>query len=110
MRDGLVETQQGGPLCPGSFPPAHPSHAARNDVLDAVYTASPKNEDSEIQPESAANAYHAAAYGTDGRDGDRMRLYCDTAWPLGSPQVIIRAWYFRCRVCGLILPAGEVNR
>jgi hypothetical protein len=110
MRDGLIETLEAGPLCPGSFPPAHPSHAARNVVLNAVYTASPKNDDIEIQPESAATAYSAAAYGVDARGGDRMRLYRDTAQPVAAPLSYIQAWYFRCSVCGLILPAGEVTR
>lgn len=110
MSDGLVATLGGGPLCPGSFPPAHPAHGARVVVLDAVWVASPKDEDQELQPDSAAKAYSAAAYGADGKGGDRMRLYCDTVQLSGARMQVIRAWYFRCSVCGLILPAGEVTR
>jgi hypothetical protein len=96
------------PLCPNSWGhPIHPLHQLHVRLQDAVYKATPHNKDGEpTTPElEAVNA--AVSYGP---VQDRMRLYRDSAGGVFEGQhVTVESWYFRCDVCGLILPANRSN-
>jgi hypothetical protein len=96
-----------GPMCPrGLSTPIAPEHELRTRMLDAYYTATPTDPDTLEQPEPAATAYHAAAYGD--RTTDHMRLYEHTA-TIGIGLTRAVAYWWRCSICGLILPATEVR-
>jgi hypothetical protein len=99
--------QHGGPLCPNSFDPAHPSHTLRNRVLDLFYEAAPKDADGELA-EDMSKVYSAAAHG---RLDDYMHLYRHEAGEIiGQPLLRVATWWWRCHVCGLTLPAQQVPR
>lgn len=103
--NGLVRNLNDGPLCPNSVgEPMHEAHRLRVRVLDAFYEAADKDEDNEM-PEPLERAYSAAAYG---RVEDRMDLFAhSTGFLDGNRRVTIEAWWYRCRVCGLVLPANR---
>lgn len=94
------------PLCPnGAGRPTNPAHELRVRLIDAAYRASETNADLEFTDPAVERVYMAAAYGED--VDDRMHLYvteitADYHGPMGTPVV---AWFFRCQICGLILPA-----
>lgn len=105
---GLIDTMSGGPLCPQSLPPVHPSHALRVALADAAFEASPQIDgDYATRDVEAINtALHNAAGGSDG-----MSLYRDTVTALNtSGPTTVEALYFRCLTCGLILPAQRAAR
>lgn len=104
----IVREASEGPLCPnGLGSPIHPAHELRVRVLDAFYEATEKDDDGEM-PAPVETAYGAAAYGV---TTDRMDLFRhSSAFFSGNRQVLIESYWFRCRVCGLILPASEVRR
>lgn len=94
------------PLCPRSTNlPVAEEHMLRNRVLDAFYNAAEKDGDGEMAPPVDA-AYHAAAYGP---VNDRMDLFTTSASFLhqGAP-VVVESWWFRCPVCGFVLPASRM--
>lgn len=109
--DGLIDLAGGGgngPLCPNSLPPVHPSHAVHTQMIDAAYEATPKDGDGEPATPELAAVNDAISYGP--RSNDRMRLYRDlvsVADGRGLP-VAVEALFFRCGICGLILPANRV--
>jgi hypothetical protein len=87
--------------------PLHPAHEQRTALLDAIYEATPKDADGEMTG-TAADAYSAVAYGSP-RTSDRMNLYrhVTVAAVDGNPRgVTVRAWWWRCPTCGLVLPCG----
>jgi hypothetical protein len=91
-------------LCPGELEPRHPAHQLQVSTLNAFHGAAEKDADGEIVP-AAANAYNAAAYPA----GGAMRLYREKASTVADGRPIaVEALYFRCRICGLVLPAGRV--
>lgn len=104
--DGLIDllSSDGGPLCPASMPPVHPSHAAMVAAQNAVYEATARDGDGEPATSELEKVGHAVSYSW--RTSSRMRLYRDTASALSSRGVVpVEALYFRCLVCGLVLPA-----
>jgi hypothetical protein len=95
------------PLCPHDLAtPANPAHQLHNRLIDAVHEATPHDEDGQpVTPELEA----VAAAVTDGRVSARMRLHREAAsGTAGGAPFLVEAWFFRCDVCGLILPAGRV--
>jgi hypothetical protein len=93
------------PLCPNIGQPINAAHALRNRMLNAFYEAAEKNTDGDMT-EPVDKAYYAAAYGF--TTSDRMNLYRDSAsFVRGREIVVVEAWYFRCGICGLILPASR---
>jgi hypothetical protein len=91
------------PLCPNNGSPQHPAHKLHNELIDIVSANTEHDEDFEVvQPESdKINA--AVAYG---RFDGRMYLYKDSvSYIQGRTFMLVEAWYFRCNLCGLILPA-----
>jgi hypothetical protein len=97
-------------LCPlGVTLPLHPAHEQRTRLLDAVYEATPKDDDGEMQGTAAA-AYDAAAYRSS-LTSERMHLYEHTASPQRMPgAAYVVAWFWRCPTCGFVLPAQQVTR
>jgi len=102
---GVIDLFQQGPLCPQSMPPVHAAHAAMVRVQNAAYDAIPKDGDGELR-EDFDPVYSAIAYG----DDSRMRLYRDAVEAMSTRgTVTVESLYFRCPVCGLILPASRMG-
>jgi hypothetical protein len=98
------------PLCPNSGGrPANPEHQLRVRLLDAAYRAADVNpDDLEFTDAAADRMYQALAYGDD--VDDRMHLYESSVIPFDRPLTVVTAWFFRCGVCGFVLPATAVER
>lgn len=98
--------EHNGPLCPNSWGyPLHPLHQLHVRLQDAVHNATPKDENQEpITPElEAVNA--AVSYGP---VTEQMRLYRESiGFAYQRQNVLVESFYFRCGVCGLILPANR---
>lgn len=94
------------PLCPnGAGGPTNPAHELRVRLINAAYEASERDADGEYADPAVERVNTAIAYGE--RD-DRMHLYVsEVAVDYGGRHVVVEAWFFRCPVCGLILPAGR---
>lgn len=106
--DGLIDLSSDGPLCPRSMSfPIDPAHALAVQFADAVYGATPRGEDGELATPELEAVNHAVSYGPG--TTDRMRLYRSVVSALDrSGPVAVEALYFRCGICGLILPANRV--
>lgn len=102
----LVRDATEGPLCPnGLGDPVHEAHRLRVRALDAFYEAVEKNEDLEM-PEPAERAYEAANSALT----DRMDLFQHSShFTSGNRSFIVEAYWYRCRVCGLVLPATSAE-
>jgi hypothetical protein len=100
-RDGL--------MCPNaSNQPIHPAHQLHNGILDAIYEVLQRHQDTQGElPESLRpldDAYTAASAGPSVTD--YMSLFCDDSRHVyhgGRWQV--STWWWKCSICGLILPA-----
>lgn len=92
-----------GPLCPNSVgEPLHDAHRLHVRTLDAFYNAADKDSDGEL-PEAVERAYGAAAYE---QITDRMDLFRHSnSITEGNRPVVVESYWYRCRVCGLVLPA-----
>lgn len=101
----IINVDQHGRLCPQSLPPVHPLHAQTVTVLDDFYEAAPKDADGEFEPGMSA-AYTAASSGPN----SRMNLYREEASDPSRPLSYIVAYFWRCQVCGFVLPAQQVPR
>ena len=100
----LVSDERNGSLCPNSmFEPTNAQHQARAELLNRLYEASPRDEDGETTPE--LDAVYMAAKGTD----DFMRLYKVDGFDSSSRTSVV-GYFWRCAVCGLILPGQGVPR
>lgn len=93
------------PLCPnsGSYPrnPLHDFHNIISDVASDSAETDP--ESSEFVDAAAEKMYEAVAYG---RFNGRMHLYKEGVTDISRGVVTyIYVWYFKCNICGLILPA-----
>ena len=88
------------PLCPQSFAPMHPLHQQSIDAQNKLYDAMAflRDDDSEVAPqyEGIASALN----------DENMRLYVSNAYAIGH-RARIEAWFFRCLVCGFVLPANR---
>ena len=109
---GVIESHHGGyengPMCPHSIPPnVHPSHEAALLVQNAVYEAIARDEDGEPATEELGAVSHASSYSSS--TGNRMRLYRATELARSSSPwgVVVESLYFRCRICGFVLPASR---
>lgn len=105
---GHIVSTTNGPLCPHSSSPQAPEHVRHVEVVNAMYDAADKDEDGEwLSPE--AEAMYAVV-----SVRDHMRLYCDIwsgpgGWmSQGGPSVTVESWWWRCQVCGFVLPASRV--
>lgn len=109
--DGLIELSTGhdGPLCPNAAGnPAHPAHTLHVRMCDAAYEATPRDADGEpVTPELGKVSYELS-YGSG--TSTRMRLYraVVSAMDHRYRPVAVEALYFKCGICGLILPANRV--
>lgn len=108
--EGLIDLDMGGqgPLCPNSLPPAHPAHQLAVTFQNAAYRATPRDADGEPTTPELAAVNMAVSYGED--TNDRMSLYRDVviARTDGYRTAAVEALFFRCLLCGLILPASRV--
>jgi hypothetical protein len=106
--DGLIDLSVGdGPLCPNAMPPVSAQHAMLRQIQDAAYRAAEYDTDGEPVSAEAGKVVDAVHYGPE--TAGRMRLYRDTvAAQSYSIPVAVEALYFRCTVCGLVLPANRV--
>lgn len=97
------------PMCPnGILRPIHQAHQLRNTMIDAHYdvTKPYQDEDGEL-PEALQKASNALHYGP--TTADRMHLYFNRVSFLQGRQLVkVEAWYFRCAICGLMLPAQRM--
>jgi hypothetical protein len=99
----LIETTD-SPICPNETSgPPNPLHHAYNRILDTFYEASERDDNGEFTIPAVGAMYEAVAYK---KTYTGMSLYCISARTLGGSESI-KAWYFRCHVCGFVLPASE---
>lgn len=108
---GLIDLldRDGGPLCPGSYPPRNEAHALHVRVSDTVHKATPRDINGEPATPELAAVSHAVNYGPD--LSERMRLYRDTVAALDwQGTVTVEALFFRCTLCGFVLPATRTPR
>lgn len=91
------------PLCPNIGEPIHPLHKLHNQIQDEAYNSQTKTEELEFQTPELNKMYNAISHK---RYNGRMSLYMDSV-TLDKRRTSITAWYFRCNICGLILPATE---
>lgn len=108
---GLIDLRSGdqGPMCPQSMPPVvHPSHHLAGTFADAAYEATPRGEDGEPLTGDLAAVNQAVSYGP--TTENRMRLYraAVAAQSSSGRDVGVEALYFRCQICGFVLPASRV--
>jgi len=110
--EGLIDLVMGdGPLCPNGFGGVMSAeHATLRRVQNVAHAATAYDSDGEHVSPEAGRVTDAVHYGpeTDGR----MRLYRDVvsaASGTGLP-VAVEALYFRCGLCGLVLPANRVRQ
>lgn len=103
----LSDGRNDGPLCPGSSSPANPAHLLAVEIADRVYEAAkPWQDDDGEYPEGTGLDEAVAA----AQPSDRMRLYTvDQAGmsSFGARLFQVKAYFWRCPVCGLVLPATE---
>lgn len=108
--DGLIDIIEGrGPLCPASMPPVSAAHALLRQIQNVAYQATEYDGDGEpVSPEAGA-VVDAVHYGNE--TDSRMRLYRDAVSALGGRRgmVAVEALYFRCPLCGFVLPANRVQ-
>lgn len=90
------------PLCPNSYNPMHPLHQFHVQLQDAAYKSNATDENLEFETDELTKMYGSLS---DDRFSGRMYLYRDgvTVYKHGVNR--IESWYFRCYICGLILPA-----
>jgi hypothetical protein len=95
------------PLCPNDISfPLNQFHAERNRLLDEFYNAAEKDAEGEFTSPEVNEAYGTAAYGKD-RRGKGMLLYRTSVTPMHQAALFgtVEAWWFRCQICGFVLPA-----
>lgn len=108
---GIVRTlsESDLPPCPnGMMRPIHQAHQLRTTMIDAAYGATKayETDDGEL-PEALDKVSQALDHGP--TTIDRMNLYFDRVSFLQGRQIVaVEAWYFRCAICGLMLPAQRV--
>lgn len=100
----LVYTDK--PLCPNvTSPIMNNAHELHNRTTDAFHKAAEKDSDGEFANKDTEKAYYAAAYDN---VSNKMNLYfARVYWHEGTRQKIVETYWFRCAICGLILPAYE---
>jgi len=109
--EGVIDLMYGeGPLCPNSMlEPIDPAHIVAVRMANAVHDATPRDQDGEPTTAELAKVNSAVAYGP--TTTARMRLYRDVVSAMdGSMPTAVEALFFRCGICGLILPANRVAR
>jgi hypothetical protein len=107
--EGVIDLLHGdGPICPNAMlEPIHPAHAIEVRMQNVVYDAIPRDGDGEPTTPELAAVNHEVNYGK--RVSHRMNLYRDVVSALqGSLPVAVEALFFRCGICGLVLPANRV--
>lgn len=109
-QSGLIDTFEKGPMCPNGWAyPVHEAHRLRVRMIDAAYDKTPRNEDNEPMTTELAQVNDALSYGP--TTEDRMRLYRDTVQAMDfRGTVVVETLYFRCQICGLVLPASRAPR
>jgi hypothetical protein len=91
------------PLCPNMGYPGNEAHHLRTRILNTFYEAAPKDSDGEMS-EELDKVYSAAAYG--GNTDERMNLYSEFVNVYQGTNVTqVTTWWFKCPICGFILPA-----
>lgn len=93
------------PLCPNIGFPGSKEHEALVRTLNYFYDKAEKDSDGEIADPKLDKIYHDVAY----KDmTNRMDLYVDAAgFVHNGVNTVVEAWYFKCQICGLILPANR---
>lgn len=95
-------------MCPRGYGPGMaPEHEIRVRMIDAAYEATPRNDDGEPTSPELDRVNDAVAYGP--QTDDCMRLYRDVVMAMDGTRgtVSVEALFFRCQICGLILPASR---
>lgn len=100
----IIDTDiQNLPLCPNMTNPVHPLHQQHTNLQNAAYESNLRNEDGEFESTQAEKMYESIAYG---RFSGRMYLYKEeTTISYRRDIITISSWYFRCYICGLVIPA-----
>lgn len=105
-----------GPLCPQSIYPANGRHQAATDFADRLYRAmEPFKVDAEGNPDPAGELpanletiYHKVVHP---EDNSHMILHSETTeFVQGRKLVTVETYFWKCHLCGHILPATTVSR
>lgn len=107
---GIIDLADGydGPMCPRSFPPVvDRAHELAERFRNVVYEATPRDVDNEPLTADLAAVNDAVSYGR--MTNNRMHLFRDAvvAKTRDGHGAVVEALYFRCRICGFVLPAGR---
>lgn len=107
--DGLIDVQGSGPLCPASMPPVSAAHALLRRIQNVAYQATEYDSDGEPVSAEAGAVVDAVHYGSD--TDSRMRLFRDVVSAASGVRgyVAVETLYFRCPICGFVLPANRVT-
>lgn len=97
------------PLCPNVIGiPTNPLHELHTKMLNQIYKNAQKDEDDEFVNPETDKIYSDLAY--TGSTTDRMNLYfARNGWFQGSTQIIVESFWYKCKICGLILPANRLK-
>lgn len=105
MSGQLLTNQTSGPMCPKSYGPAPDiAHAAVTAMEDRLHRATEPlaDADGELPPE-IDKLWCDSVYANDVR---RMQMFYESGTAMmGQTVVTLETYFFRCTVCGFILPA-----
>lgn len=93
------------PLCPNKIlGPPSPLHAEEVRNANLIYEALPKDEeDGDLTPEADKLQEEMRS-----RAHERMQLYHQTTgFFRGSRRIVVESYFYKCLICGLILPAHQ---
>jgi len=92
-------------LCPQSFSPQAREHAEQVALLNRMYGVMEHDDDTLEAPADQERIYRAAE-----GDGDWMRLYHEDKGTIFQGRMYtIKAGYYRCQVCGFVLPVSFIR-
>lgn len=112
----LVRESMDRPLCPGSLPPVNTHHRVEVTFQDRLYDAfkplrvndaGEPDTDGELPPH-LDEVYSKVAYS---ETYSRMYLHTEqTSYVKGRQLVTVEAHYWKCHLCGQMLPATTVEK
>lgn len=97
------------PICPNmSTDPGNKAHELYVRMQNVIYETAEKDADGEIANQSVADVINALSYL---KMNDRMDLYfIQNVLPLKyGHQSFVESFYYKCHICGFILPAQRYH-
>lgn len=112
----IRETFKDGPLCPQSLGALSGEHRAERLYDDAIYEASKafrKDADGNPDPNGDLPPDLDTLYNSITFNGTYRRMYLhyeETEFMQGQGMYKVKAYYWRCHLCGYILPATTLEK